>query len=54
MNLVNTREGWKKAFEDGFRPMLLDKYVKHRGSEEWRSSSTTEQLCEYILYLEDK
>lgn len=32
---------------------ILSQYRKHRNSESWRSTRTAEQLCEYILFLEN-
>jgi hypothetical protein len=31
---------------------VIDQYRKLRNSESWRSTAVTEQLCEFILFLE--
>jgi hypothetical protein len=55
-NLVTQRNGWLKNFENGAKPKnlaLLD-YRQFRNSESWRVHSSTEEVFEYILYLEKK
>ena len=55
MNLVNERNKWRDSFKD--KPLshyILNDYRKNRDSEFWRVSKAFEQLCEYILYLENR
>lgn len=56
--LVEQRNNWRKELEEGRKPdvtwIYLDDYRKNRDSDSWRMASGVEQLCEYILYLEDK
>lgn len=56
MNLVEERNKWRKEFEQGNKPdcQYLNDYRKYRNSEYWRASRYAEQICEYILYLEDQ
>ena len=53
MNLLHSRERWTEQFTAGVRPTLVKKYELNRTSEYWRSSSVVEELCEYILFLEN-
>lgn len=56
VNLVKSRNKWKKSFEEGNAPtqrVLID-YRNYRDTEDWRSTRAVEELCEYILYLERK
>jgi len=53
MNLLHSRERWAEQFTAGVRPKLVKKYELNRTSEHWRSSSVVEELCEYILFLEN-
>ena len=52
--LRDERESWRDRFDRGYKPFLLGEYVQNRESELWRSTRIMEQLCEYILWLEDK
>lgn len=55
MGLVKSRNRMLCRFVDGYKPKgLLDEYRTHRNSEHWRVTLVVEELCEYILYLEDK
>lgn len=56
MDIIEERNHWRQQFDEGKEPTtpwLLD-YRRNRDSNLWRSSRPLEQLCEYILYLEDK
>lgn len=48
------RDIWKDQMMNGTfkEPHILYLYRKHRNSDFWHSSTSIEQLCEYILYLE--
>lgn len=52
--LVEQRNEWKREFEEGIKPFnpVLDEYKANRNSESWRSSSMSERICEYTLFLE--
>lgn len=54
--LVQQRDSFRDNFINGGKPTnkLLEDYRKHRNSELWRASRSHEELCEYILYLEEK
>ena len=54
--LVDQRNGWRKAFESGkaIESILLKEYKNNRESNSFRMTRSVEELCEYILYLEDK
>ena len=55
MNLVKSRLGMRYAFGKGEKPGgLLEDYRENRMSEDWRTSFAVEELCEYILYLEEQ
>ena len=57
MSIVNKRLAWRVSYEEGDRPDVfwLNEYEGFRLSElERLSSKPIEQLCEYILFLEDK
>lgn len=56
MNLKNQRDAWKKNFENGedYDSHLMNDYVKYRDTEDWRSTMLIEEMCEYILYLENR
>ena len=56
MTLSDERIEWRSSFEQGMKPesLLLEDYRKKRLSNQWRASRQAEQLCEYILYLEDR
>lgn len=55
MSLVKCRDEMMNDFMHGHKPYgVLEDYRQYRGSESWRVSETVEELCEYILYLEDK
>lgn len=55
MNLVKQRNEWRKEMMyDSFRSDVLQAYRINRDREDWRSSETTEKLCEYILFLEER
>lgn len=54
MNLVEQRNTWRKAMESGvWYCSNLEDYRKYRNTEDWRSTMLIENLCEYILFLED-
>lgn len=50
------RRHWRECFERGVRlPMYyLDEYRRNSKDSTWRSTRVLEQMCEYILYLEDQ
>lgn len=54
--LLEERKRWRQAFEHGTRPIspLLSDYRKGRNSEQFRLSRVVEEICEYVLYLEDR
>jgi len=52
-SILDERNQWKRDFEKGFSHLWLDEYRKNRDNPSWRSSRMMEQLCEYILYLEE-
>lgn len=54
MNLVQSRNSWRKEYEVGEKPVWppYEEYVKNRDSEMWRSSSVSERFYEYVLWLE--
>lgn len=55
--VVNSRNQWRDEMKlnDGvIGNHILNKYRKERDSNQMRMSSPVEQLCEYILYLEEK
>jgi hypothetical protein len=56
MNLVKQRDEWKAKFENGedYDSKILTDYVKYRNTEDWRSSKLMEEMCEYILFLENR
>ena len=56
MSIVDERLAWRVSYEEGDRPDVfwLDRYADFRLSELDRLGKSIEQLCEYILYLEDK
>lgn len=54
MNLVEERNLLKLRFSLGNRPSFMEHYEENRDSELWRSSLTIEELCEYILFLEEQ
>lgn len=56
MLALDERNTWRFEFEDGSKPAnhYLDEYRVKRDDPCWRSTRTIEQLCEYILFLEDK
>lgn len=55
MNLVKSRNKMLDKFVEGYVPKgVLDEYRIHRNSESWRRTIIVEELCEYILYLEDQ
>jgi len=55
-NLVNQRDSWRRNFDNGSKPSspLLFDYRMNRDSTHWRVSSHVEELCEYILWLEER
>ena len=55
MNLVKSRNKWRKEIEDGMIPVWppFIEYKLNRESEMWRSSSMAERFLEYVLYLEE-
>ena len=55
MYLVEQRNKWREAYEAGEKPSnhFLCEYRKYRNSELWRASRQSEELFEYIMYLED-
>lgn len=56
MNLVKTRDQWLESFRKGEQPTsrLLQDYRQNRDNEMWRASKEVEELCEYIIYLEEQ
>ena len=53
MNLVKSRDAMLNDYLNGEKPYgVLEDYRRNRFSEEWRTSKAVEELCEYILYLE--
>lgn len=56
MNLVASRNKWRKEYESGAVPVWPDfeEYKLNRESEMWRSGSVAERFYEYVLYLEEK
>lgn len=54
MNLVKSRREMQDRWQSGDRPSFLSEYEINRTSELWRTSRFTEELCEYILYLEQQ
>ena len=55
--VVPAREKWRDEIELNQTLVghkLLDDYRKNRGSNSFRTSKIVEQLCEYVLFLEDK
>lgn len=56
MSLVEEREAWYEDYQTGksCASPLLEEYRWNRNSNSWRSSRAVEELCEYILFLEDK
>lgn len=53
MNLVKSRDAMLNDYLNGDRPYgVLEDYRRNRFSEDWRVSESVEELCEYILYLE--
>lgn len=56
MNLVNSRNSWRKEYESGEKPCWppYEEYVKNRDSEMWRTSSAVERFHEYVMWLENK
>lgn len=56
LSLVAERNRWKKNFESGKRINChwLQEYENNRESELWRSTRSLEELCEYVLYLEQE
>ena len=56
MSIIDERLAWRVSYEEGDRPDVfwLNEYEGFRLSEFERLSKRIEQLCEYILFLEDK
>lgn len=56
VNLVKQRGKWLSHFRSGGFPssQVLQDYRHNRDSESWRVSASVEELCEYILYLEEQ
>ena len=56
MNLIEDRNSIRASIEAlGYLDYpILNDYKANRNSELWRVSRAVEELCEYILYLEDK
>lgn len=56
VGLVKERNSWREKFEQGYKPecTYLRDYRLKRNSEYWRISRRHEELCEYIIWLEDK
>lgn len=55
--VVNSRNQWRDEMKlnDGvIGNHILNTYRKERDSNQMRMSTPVEQLCEYILYLEEK
>lgn len=54
--LLEERKQWRRAFEQGDKPTspLLTDYRKGRNRESFRLSRVVEEICEYVLYLEDR
>jgi hypothetical protein len=54
--LREQRNRWRKRFEHGDTPiaLFLSDYRKNRDREDWRMSTQTEEVCEYVLWLESK
>ena len=54
--LVASRDKMLERFIQGEKPLtvILVDYRENRNSEEWRMSVSVEELCEYILYLENE
>jgi hypothetical protein len=54
-SLVEERLLWRKQFELGnhYTSSILEDYKRNRLSNSWRMSGYIEQMCEYILYLEE-
>lgn len=53
--LVASRDKMLERFIQGEKPLtvILVDYRENRNSEEWRMSVSVEELCEYVLYLEN-
>ena len=53
--LPDERHSWRCQILKGEwqDPHILAEYRKNRHSDLWRASRQGEQLCEYILHLED-
>lgn len=56
MYALDERNHWRFEFEGGLKPSnhYLDEYRRKRSDPTWRSARIIEQLCEYILYLEEE
>lgn len=55
MNLVQDRNDMLEYFLKGGKPHgLLEDYRENRDSESWRVSRQVEELCEYVLFLEQR
>lgn len=55
--VVPARDKWRDEMELNQKLIghtLLDEYRKHRDSNGFRTSKIVEQLCEYVLFLEDQ
>ena len=55
--LIEQRNGWRKNFQEGGKPLTnkaLDKYREKRNSEEFRLSPWSEEVFEYVLFLEEQ
>lgn len=54
MSLARERDQWRSEFRHGTRqrPYLMTMYEENRSNDLWRSTRTVEELCEYVLHLE--
>lgn len=56
MSLLNEREMFRKLIEKNGCPQwpVLEDYRANRNSNSWRTTTSLERICEYIIYLENK
>ena len=55
MLAIEERRAWTKAYQQGepCKSWILEDYKKNHNDSTWRASRSAEELCAYILVLEN-